>query len=80
MVIVTADTTIRRNDVAATLAALRAGDEVEARGSLDGSTLTATRVLADGPAPSGTTATTTSGAPTGSTVTTTAPTGSTATP
>ena len=64
----------------AALAALRAGDEVEARGALDGATLTATRVLADGPAPVGTVTTTTSGAPTGSTATTTAPTGATATP
>ena len=62
-------TTIKRNDVTAPLSALRSGDEVEARGTLAGTTLTATRVLADGPAAGGTTTTTT--APTGSTATTT---------
>jgi len=68
-VVVGATTTIRRNDATATVASLKSGDEVEARGTLDGTTLTATRVLADGPALAGAAATTT--APAGTTTTTT---------
>lgn len=48
-VLVTPETKIVRNEAPATLAQLQSGDDVEARGTLDGATLTATRVLADGP-------------------------------